>query len=357
MKSNLSVALNLLPGVGYLHRGEYLRGALDLACFIIVLGIGWGLLSEGGVFLSLFVMVSSAYRMAYVVHVSAPIVQQAGRTAGGSKTIDPLGMIMMLKPRWWVSVFNWPWLYIVVAAMLVAYLSRETELSWTQIVMGAPGAMELAKDFFSPDWSLLPNALGYAMQTIAIAVLGTFYGILIAVPMSVFCAKNLMRATSSTHSVYYVARWGMAVMRATPTFLLGLIFVAWVGLGPFPGVLAITIFSGALMTKLLSEAIESVNPGPIEAATATGANLFHVILFSVFPQLPTVFIAISLYCLEINIHSATVLGLIGAQGIGMPIHEYLSSLAYSSASVYILVVIFITIGTDYASGLVRSRIK
>jgi len=356
MKSNLSVALNLLPGVGYLHRGEYLRGALDLTCFIIFIGIGRVLLSEGGVFLSLFVMVSSAYRMAYVVHVSAPIVQQAGRTAGGPKTLDPLGMITMLKPRWWVSVFNWPWLYILVAAMVVAYLSLETELSWTQIVMGAPFAMGLAKDFFSPDWSLLPNALGYAKQTIAIAVLGTFYGILIAVPMSVFCAKNLM-STSSTHSVYYVARWGMAVMRATPTFLLGLIFVAWVGLGPFPGVLAITVFSGALMTKLLSEAIESVNPGPIEAATATGANLFHVILFSVFPQLPTVFIAISLYCLEINIHSATVLGLIGAQGIGMPIHEYLSSLAYSSASVYILVVIFITVGTDYASGLVRSRIK
>ncbi|MDO8990079.1 MAG: phosphonate ABC transporter, permease protein PhnE [Sideroxyarcus sp.] len=357
MNSNLSIALNLLPGVGYMHRGKYLRGALDLACFIIVLVTGRALLSADSALLALLVMASSAYRMAYVVHMSAPFFQQAGRAVGGRKTLDPLGMIAMLKPRWWVSVLNWPWLYIVVVAMVVAYLSRETELSWMQIVMGAPGALDMAKDFLSPDWSHLPNALKYAMQTIAIAILGTLCGILIAVPVSVFCAKNLMQATPSTRLVYYVARWGMAVVRASPTFLLGLMFVAWVGLGPFPGVLAITVFSGALMTKLLSEAIESVNPGPIEAATATGANLFHVILFSVFPQLQTVFIAISLYCLEINIHSATVLGLIGAQGIGMPIHEYLSSLAYSSASVYILVVMVITVGTDYASGFVRSRIK
>lgn len=354
MNSNLSIAFNFLPGVGYMHRCQYLRGVLDLTCFIIVLVTGRQLLSTDKGLLALLLMTSSAYRMAYVVHMSTPFVHKAGERR---KTLDPLGVIAMLKPRWWVSVLNWPWLYIVAVAMVVAYLSRETELSWVRIVIGAPGALDMAKDFLSPDWSHLPNALKYATQTIAIAILGTLCGILYAVPVSVFCAKNLMQATPSTRLVYYLTRWVMAVVRATPTFLLGLMFVAWVGLGPFPGVLAITVFSGALMTKLLSEAIESVNPGPIEAATSTGASLFHVILFSVLPQLPTVFIAISLYCLEINIHSSTVLGLIGAQGIGMPIHEYLSSLAYSSAAVYILVVIAITVGTDYASGFVRSRIK
>lgn len=356
MNSNLSIVFNLLPGLGRVYRRQYLRGTFDLLCFVVILVVGKLILQADCALIVLLVMASSAYRMAYVVRVSAPLVQQAGRT-GGQRVLEPQDMITLLKPRWWVGILNWPWLYIATVVVVVLYLSRETEMSWLQLVGGVPSTLDMIRSFLAPDWSHLPNALKYAMQTISIAVLGTSYGILIAVPLSVLSAKNIMQQTAWTRSVYYVARWGMAVVRATPTFLLGLIFVAWVGLGPFPGVLAITIFSAGLMTKLLSEAIESLNPGPIEATSATGANLFHVILFSVFPQLPTVFIAISLYCLEINIHSATVLGLIGAQGIGMPIHEYLSSLAYSSAAVYIMVVIFITVGTDYASGFVRSRFK
>ncbi|WP_379945138.1 phosphonate ABC transporter, permease protein PhnE [Marinobacter sp. LM1] len=356
MSSNFSVAFNLLPGMGYIHRGQYMRGVIDLICFVALLFTGWALLSTGNIILALLVMASSAYRMAYMVRVSVPLVQQPSRI-DDHKILEPQSMIAVLKPRWWIGVLNWPWLYIALVTLVVVYLSRVTEMSWMQILKGASGALDLAKGFLAPDWTQLPDALKYAAQTIAIAILGTLGGILIAVPVSLLCAKNLMQATLLTGSLYYVARWVMAVVRATPTFLLGLIFVAWVGLGPFPGVLAITVFSGALMTKLLSESIESINPGPVEAATATGANLFHVILFSVFPQMSTVFIAISLYCLEINIHSATVLGLIGAQGIGMPIYEYLSSLAYGSAAVYILVVIVITVGADYASGFVRSRIK
>lgn len=351
-----TTSLNLLPGLGYIYRGQYLRGILDLSCFVMIIVLGWMLLSAGNVFLILLVMASSAYRMAYVQYVLAPLVHRTGKI-GGREVVDPQGMLSVLKPNWWFSVANWPWLYIVAVAVLVVSLSRKTEVSWPQLLSGASGAMDMAKGFFSPDWSHLPSALHYALQTVEIAILGTIGGMLIAVPMSVLSARNIMQTTLLTGFMYYIARWGMSVVRAMPTFLLGLMFVAWVGLGPFPGVLAITVFSGALMTKMLSEAIESINPGPIEAAMATGANLFHVVLFSVFPQLPTVFIAISLYCLEINIHSATVLGLIGAQGIGMPIHEYLSSLAYSSASVYILVVIVVTVGADYASGFMRSRIK
>lgn len=354
MNQRLSVALNLLPGLGYVHRGKYFRGALDLFCFSAVLIVGWTVLAVDNIALAILVMVSSAYRMAYVIRVSMAFVKH---TADGIRDLKPHCMIIVLKPRWWIAVLNWPWLYIVSLALVVVSLSRATEMSWPQFIQGASGAMELAKGFLSPDWTHLPEAMKYAAQTIAIAILGTLGGIFIAVPVSILCAKNLMGATLWSGSVYYFARWVMAVVRATPTFLLGLIFVAWVGLGPFPGVLAITVFSGALMTKLLSEAIESINAGPIEAATATGANSFHVIIFSVFPQMSTTFIAITLYCLEINIHSATVLGLIGAQGIGMPIYEYLSSLAYSSAAVYILVVIVITVGADYASGYVRSKIK
>lgn len=356
MSPSISIALNLLPGMGHVYRAQYLRGAIDFSCYIVVLLAGYSLLSMNNAFLAILVMVSSAYQMLYQVRVAAPLIQRTSMPFDRAR-LEPEGMIVLLRPRWWIGILNWPWLYIVALTLIVLYLSRQAEMSWLQILDGAPGAVDMAKGFLSPDWSHLPSAFKYAMQTIEIAVLGTLYGILIAVPVSLFCAKNLMQATALTRSLYYFARWGMAVLRATPTFLLGLLFVAWVGLGPFPGVLAITIFSGALMTKLLSEAIESINPGPIEAATATGANLFHVILFSVFPQLPTVFIAISLYCLEINIHSATVLGLIGAQGIGLPIHEYLSSLAYNSAAVYIFVVIVVTVGADYASGFVRARMK
>lgn len=356
MNSMYVTLLKLLPGLGHLYRKQYIHGVFDLSCFILIIFIGYIFLSTDSIFFVLLAMISTAYRMAYAEYLSTSFLQRAKKIEW-HKFVEPQDMIILVKPRWWINILNWPWLYIITILVVVFGLSKETEVSWLPILNGFSGAMDMVKGFLSPDWSHLPDALKYVLQTVEIAILGTLGGILIAVPMSVLSARNIMQSTRFMSSVYYIARWWMSIVRAMPTFLLGLIFVAWVGLGPFPGVLAITVFSSALMTKMLSEAIESINSGPIEAAIATGANQFHVILFSVFPQLPAVFIAISLYCLEINIHSATVLGLIGAQGIGMPIHEYLSSLAYSSAAVYILVVIVITVGTDYMSGFMRSIIK
>lgn len=357
MKSYLPALLNIIPGFGHLYLGGYRAGLFELAFFASAIYCALMLQTPAAFIFIAFVMMSSAYRMTYRLYVASPEVWRSPSNVKTPLEKTALNMINKLNPVWWIRVLNWPWLYFVTIGLVIAALAVETESSWVQIAKGFPAAIDMFNGLLNPNWSLLPDAIKYAKQTIDIAILGTLYGLIIAIPISVFSARNLMLNNRSTTLIYYSTRWLMAVLRATPIFLLGLIFVAWVGLGPFPGVLAITLFSAALMTKLLSEAIETVNNGPIEAATATGANLLQVILFSVFPQMLTTFIAVSLYCLEINIHSATVLGLIGAQGIGLPINEYLSSLAYGSASVFILVVIVITILTDYTSAYVRSRIK
>lgn len=208
-----------------------------------------------------------------------------------------------------------------------------------------------------PNWSLLGAAISvYARQTIDIALLGTACGFLLAIPLSLLCSQNLMDRNALCTSVYFLCRLLMVILRSLPTFLLGLIFVALVGLGPFPGVLAVMFFSLGVMVKLFSETIESADMGPLEAVRTCGGSWLSVARFAVTPQVTPIILAQLLYCVEINIHSATVLGLIGAEGIGLPINEYLSSLAYDSAAVFIYVVIAMTIIIDYVSAFLRKRI-
>jgi phosphonate transport system permease protein len=130
-----------------------------------------------------------------------------------------------------------------------------------------------------------------------------------------------------------------------------------VGLGPFPGVLAISIFSAGIMVKLFSETFESLPTEMADVIKRCGGNGLNVIYYYYIPKATPLIVAQTLYCMEINIHSATVLGLIGAEGIGLPIHEYLSAMAFSIASTYILVTVIMTVITDYLSVYLRSKIS
>lgn len=263
-----------------------------------------------------------------------------------------------LRTWWWIPVLNWNWILISFIYLSVYNLWGRTEVNLAEFITGYPLAKEIVNGLISPDLSLLQSAVfHYARQTIDIALLGTFFGFLISIPLSFICSRNLMSSSSFLYSIHVICRFVMVVIRSIPTFLLGLIFVALVGLGPFPGVLAITIFSTGVMVKLFSETIEAVDDGISESIETSGGSWINVIRFSVIPQIKPSILAQLLYCTEINIHSATVLGLIGAEGIGLPIHEYLSSLAYEKSGTFILVTIVMTVVVDFASSYIRKRMK
>lgn len=346
------VFFNLVPGLGDWFLGLRIMAFVNSGLFVATVltvshlfGAPWQWWVATGL------AISHAYRTTYIIWM--------GRWHGKeTKSYSILRQHILHQPYWWLPILRWPWLPVAFAVMSVYLLGVETEFSLQSFAEGFSTARLMIADLLHPEWALLSDAVFlYAKQTAEIALLGTVFGALVALPLSFICARNLMTSHYVTSVIYYFSRGIMVVVRAVPTFLWGLIFVALVGIGPFPGVLAIFVFSVGIMVKLFSEAIENIIAGPTEAVLAAGGTPMHVVMFSVLPQALPALIAQTLYCAEINVHSATILGLIGAEGIGLPIHEYLSSLAYNSASVYILVTIVMTVVIDYFSAYVRSKVQ
>jgi phosphonate transport system permease protein len=135
-----------------------------------------------------------------------------------------------------------------------------------------------------------------------------------------------------------------------------LFFVAAVGLGPFPGVLAVVTYTTMTLAKLYSEAIEGIDPGPVDAITATGASHLQVLRFGILPQVVPLFASYVLYRLETNIRAATILGFVGAGGIGFYIQTYLRMINYPAASAVLLVLVAMVMGVDFTSSRLRARI-
>jgi phosphonate transport system permease protein len=141
-----------------------------------------------------------------------------------------------------------------------------------------------------------------------------------------------------------------------PTLIWALLFVSGVGFGPFPGVLAITVFSVGLMSKLFSEAVEAIDWGQVEAITATGATPLAVVRYGVVPQVVPYMISHLLYTFEVNVHSATILGIVGAGGIGYLLLQYIEIFEFHSAGTALLVTVLLTLTIDYSSAALRRRI-
>jgi phosphonate transport system permease protein len=152
------------------------------------------------------------------------------------------------------------------------------------------------------------------------------------------------------------ARSVLNVFRAVDTLVYALLFVAAVGLGPFPGALAVTVYTATVLAKLYSEAIEAIDPGPVEAVAATGATRLQVLRWGVVPQLVPQFLSFALYRFETNIRAAAILEFVGAGGIGFYIQTYLRMFNYQAASTVLLVLVALVMVVDFASSRLRARL-
>ncbi|MEW5940624.1 MAG: phosphate/phosphonate ABC transporter permease, partial [Chloroflexota bacterium] len=162
---------------------------------------------------------------------------------------------------------------------------------------------------------------GTMLETIAMGLMATIFSTLLAIPVSFLAAHNIMSRVRGGTAIYYASRGILNIVRAIDTIVWGLIVIVWVGLGSFAGVIALTIHSVAALGKLLSEEIEHIDPGPVEAVTATGANLIQTIRYAVLPQVTPSFLAYSLLRWDINMRSATVIGFVAGGGIGFFVIE------------------------------------
>ncbi len=194
------------------------------------------------------------------------------------------------------------------------------------------------------------------VETIFLALMATTFGVIFAMPISFFGARNLMMTTKWGTVVYYVVRLVFNILRSVETLIWAVIFVVWVGIGPFAGVMALTVHSIAALAKLYSEAIESIDPGPIEAITATGASRLQTIIYAVVPQVVPPFIAFTIYRWDINVRMSTVVGLVGGGGIGYILIQYINLLQYQKAAVAMWAIVIVVSAMDYISGYVREKV-
>jgi phosphonate transport system permease protein len=202
-----------------------------------------------------------------------------------------------------------------------------------------------------PDLAVLPAALAGALTTVEIALLGTVLAAALAVPLGFLSARNV-----AAPGAYYAVRAALNFFRSIDTLVYALFFVAAVGLGPFPGMLAVLAYTTTSLAKLYSETIEGIDPGPVDAIRATGATRLQVLRFGVLPQVLPLFLSYVLYRFESNVRAATVLGFVGAGGIGLYLQTYLRMIDYPAASTVLLVTVVMVMAVDFASARLRARL-
>jgi phosphonate transport system permease protein len=202
----------------------------------------------------------------------------------------------------------------------------------------------------------LAVVLDRMVETVFLALMGTTMGVVFAVPLSFLAAKNLAGQLPAGPLLYGATRAVLNLTRSIEALVLAIIFTVWVGLGPFAGVLALGVHSIASLGKLYSEAIESVDHGPIEAITATGASALQVVRFAVVPQIVPQFIAFTIYRWDINVRFSTVIGFVGGGGIGFLLQQYINLLQWRQAATALWMIAIVVALLDYASAVVRQRI-
>ncbi|MNN59516.1 Phosphate-import permease protein PhnE [compost metagenome] len=174
---------------------------------------------------------------------------------------------------------------------------------------------------------------------------------LFGIPLGLAAARNMAPAWVVTP-----VRWVMNLLRSVPDLVIGLLFVTAVGLGPLAGVLAITLNTAGVLAKLFSEAVESIDKGPVEGVRATGASKLHEIVWGVIPQVAPLWTSFALYRFESNSRSATVLGLIGAGGIGQVLFDSMNAFNFRAVSAIVIIVVIAVTLIDSLSQIMRKRL-
>jgi len=220
------------------------------------------------------------------------------------------------------------------------------------LVTGAYGMADIIRRAMPPDFAAIDQVWWPALETVDIAIFGTLGGVIMALPLAILAAANV---TPSRH-FYYAARGIIGFARSVPDLVWALLFVTAVGLGPFPGALALSVHSIGMLGRLFAETIEHMDMAPIDALTLTGARRMQVFTHGVVPSILPSLTGIALYRLDENIRSSLVLGFVGAGGIGFELLSAMSLFQYRLVSLYLIVTFVIVIAAERLSALVRARL-
>lgn len=236
---------------------------------------------------------------------------------------------------------------VVIAAWYVNLLDLAT------LANGVPAIMTLAGESLPPDFANIGSWLAPLVDTLAMSIAGTAVAVLFSFPLAFLAARN----TAPHPVVFQLARTLLNALRSVPELIMGILFVAAVGFGALPGVLALGLHSVGMVGKFFAEAIEHVDEAPIEAARAAGAKPLQVLLHAVLPQVLPQFADVSIYRWEYNFRASTVMGMVGAGGIGFELMGALRIMQYQEVSAILLVILATVTVVDGFSGHLRKKFK
>jgi phosphonate transport system permease protein len=243
----------------------------------------------------------------------------------------------------WLSLLTWG-----VFLAVLAWSWRGAEMRPLDLVRDSGNMAKYAADFFPPNFKDWKFYLQEMVVTVQIALWGTVLAVIFAVPLGLLSSANIAPAW-----VRQPVRRLMDAARAINEMVFAMLFIVAVGLGPFAGVLALFVHNTGVLAKLFSEAVESIDAQPVEGIRATGANALEEIVFGIIPQVLPLWISYSLYRFESNVRSASVVGMVGAGGIGVILWEIIRGFQYAeTCAVMIIIVITVTM-IDLVSARIR----
>jgi phosphonate transport system permease protein len=243
-------------------------------------------------------------------------------------------------------------LVALIAAGVIAQAFYVVQARPEDLITGAHGMADLLGRAMPPAWSEYGDILWPTLETIDLAIFGTLFGVLMALPLAVLAASNVTPAPP----LYYLARGVIALTRAVPDLVWALLFVTAVGLGPFPGALALSVHSIGMLGRLFSEVIEDMDFGPVEALTLTGASRLQVFTHAIVPGVLPSLLGISLYRFDENLRSSLVLGFVGAGGLGFRLLTAMNLFQYQTVSLLLIATFALVMAAERGSALLRRQV-
>lgn len=243
------------------------------------------------------------------------------------------------------------WSIVAVAVIVTIVAGASIEFTLAPLITDAGRGWFIISQFFAPDWGFLARTVQPLGVTIATAIVASAFGCALALGAAMLASR-----VTAGSVVYRSSKLVLSVIRSIPDIVWGLLFVAFVGIGAFAGMLALVLFNIGIVAKLTSETIDAIDRGPLEAADASGATVVQRARVAVLPQILPNYASYSLYVFELNIRAATVLGFVGAGGIGTTIAVELARFNYDNLSAIIVLLFVIVFALDQLSGVLRRRL-
>ncbi|MCC0177990.1 phosphonate ABC transporter, permease protein PhnE [Waterburya agarophytonicola K14] len=254
---------------------------------------------------------------------------------------------MLAKEDKQVTTVKIFWLIIAIALLIFSY--HQSELNPPVLIQRGGNMVEYISSYFPPDFSYWKTYLDDTLITISMGIWGTLLAAIAAIPLSILASENVCPPW-----IVQPIRRILDAMRAINEIVFALVFVVAVGLGPFAGVMALFIHTAGALGKLFSEAVEAIEPGQVEGIRATGASKIQEVIFGIIPQVIPLWTSFALYRFESNVRSASVLGIVGAGGIGVSLYQSFQSFDYGKVCSILIILILATTIIDTISAKLRN---